>query len=234
MARAEYIAGTEQLRGRGLFSRVVGFLGECLLGIGAKSSDQDAWWKDDSADNAIPDEPAPIRRTREQEHQTFLFDADGSVSQDAAPRHATTAMAIPSTFGPAAPAAPVATAVPQQGATGIGRVQLLPRTEISVRSKNRRTARVVATTRAIPRAEAVATAAAVPVAKGDLIRSLGRSNSLSRGQEGVRWLSVPQRTLLPRYRLFVGTDGVEQDRRTGVMTVVTREQQNARGRVWFG
>ncbi len=142
-------------------------------------------------------------------------------------------MAIPVALEPEAPA-PVAKAIPQKGATGVGRVKLLPRTEVSVRAKNRRTARVVATTRAIAGAEAAAKAVAVPAAKGDLIRSLGRSNSLSRGLEGVRWLSVPRRALLPRYRLFVGADGVEQDSRTGIMTVVSRDKRNARGRVWFG
>lgn len=206
-----------------------------LLGIGDGGSASGAWWKEAADED---DAPGAASSPLVMGRQARLFDDDGSVSADLdSPAEALVSAAPASTLSAAPDAHPIAVAVPSSSATGIGRVMLLPQTEISVRAKNRRTARVVATTRARPRdvaaAAAAPVAAAVP-AKGALIRSLEHSNAISRGQDEFRWLSVPRRTRLPRYRLFVGTDAVSQDRRTGVLTVCSREMRVARGRVWFG
>lgn len=253
-----FVAGAEQFRGRGVLSRVVDFLGRVLLGIGedASSTAPEAWWKQSGPDVADDDASAADARSSRLVlgRQARLFDDDGSISTDldasdedasaAAKPSARTpspSSSVPSAVAASPFAKPLVLAVPATTATGIGHVQLLPSTEVSVRARDRRTARVVATTRSRSRvaastatAAASAEAAAAVALPGTLIRSLGRSNSLSRGQDEVRWYSVPRRTVLPRYRLFAGADAVHQDRRTGIMTVEPRATHASRSRVWFG
>jgi len=137
--------------------------------------------------------------------QAELFDADGQAALQTAPAPAR--VAIPA----AAPAR--------------------PRTIVSVHSRSRTTARVVATTRvmAVPRAAAAAASAAA--ARGDVGRHLVMSQSLSSGREESRWFSVPQRTLLPRFQLFEGAEAVvEEGANLRIGSPATKAQ---RGRVWF-
>ena len=106
-----------------------------------------------------------------------------------------------------------------------------PQTIVSVHSRSRTTARVVATTRvmAVPRAAAAAASAAA--ARGDVGRHLVMSQSLSSGREESRWFSVPQRTLLPRFQLFEGAEAVvEEGANLRIGSPATKAQ---RGRVWF-
>ena len=107
----------------------------------------------------------------------------------------------------------------------------LPRTIVSVHSRSRTTARVVATTRvmAVPRAAAAATSAAA--ARGDVGRHLVMSQSISSGREESRWFSVPQRTLLPRFQLFEGADAVVEEQ--GSLRIGSPALKTQRGRVWF-
>ena len=133
-----------------------------------------------------------------------MFDADGQAALRAAPAPA---RVVPPAAAPA-----------------------LPRTIVSVHSRSRTTARVVATTRvmAVPRAAAAASAAA---ARGDVGRHLVMSQSLSSGREESRWFSVPQRTLLPRFQLFEGAEAVvEEGANLRIGSPATKAQ---RGRVWF-
>ena len=133
-----------------------------------------------------------------------MFDADGQAALRAAP-------------------APVRVATPAAAPA-------LPRTIVSVHSRSRTTARVVATTRvmAVPRAAAAASAAA---ARGDVGRHLVMSQSLSSGREESRWFSVPQRTLLPRFQLFEGADAVVEEQ--GSLRIGSPALKAQRGRVWF-
>ncbi len=107
----------------------------------------------------------------------------------------------------------------------------IPRTIVSVHSRSRTTARVVATTRvlAVPRVAVVAKTAVA--ARNEVGRHLVMSQSISSGKEESRWFSVPQRVLLPRFQLFEGADAVtEEGDRLTVGSPSTRAQ---RGRVWF-
>ena len=146
--------------------------------------------------------------------QTELFDETGRVAYEAAapsevlPQEAPTVVAVPAAVRPA------------------------PRTVVSVQSRSRRTARVVATTRARPATRVVAVSKAVSTAKGDVARHLMMSQSLSSGREESRWFSVPQRALLPRFQLFEGAAGVTEET-GGILRVHSRSKRAQRGCVWF-
>ena len=120
---------------------------------------------------------------------------------------------------PAAPAAPVSAA------------PAVPRTLVSVHSRSRTAARVVATTRvvSVPRVAAVAKTAAA--ARGSVARHLAMSQSLSSGKEESRWFSVPQRVLLPRFQLFEGADAVTEG--PDGLRIGSPSLRTQRGRVWF-
>ena len=120
---------------------------------------------------------------------------------------------------PAAASAPVKSAVPA-----------VPQTIVSVHSRSRTTARVVATTRVVAatRVTAMPKAAAT---HGEVGRHLMMSQSLSSGREESRWFSVPQRILLPRYQLFEGADAVVEE--AGSLRIGSPSTRSQRGRVWF-
>ena len=105
-----------------------------------------------------------------------------------------------------------------------------PRTIVSVQSKSRATARVIATTRAAPVVRVSAVPKKTPVARGTVARHLMMSQSISSGKETARWFSVPQRVLLPRYQLFEGAQAVTEGP-DGIR--IARNQRAPRGRVWF-
>jgi hypothetical protein len=107
----------------------------------------------------------------------------------------------------------------------------VPQTIVSVYSRSKSTARVVATTRVVstPRVSAVAKTATV--AQGAVARQLLRSQSISSGREESRWFSVPQRVLLPRFQLFEGAEAVTEDR--GSLRIGSPATRSQRGRVWF-
>ena len=109
--------------------------------------------------------------------------------------------------------------------------QAIPRTVVSVHSKSRTTARVVATTRVVaaPRVSSVSKAASA--GRGAVARQLMASQSISSGKEEARWFSVPQRVLLPRYQLFEGSDAVTEDE--GGLKVGSPSMRAQSGRVWF-
>lgn len=101
---------------------------------------------------------------------------------------------------------------------------------VSVQSRSRTTARVVATTRV--QAATRVMAAPQAAARGEVARHLFMSKSLSSGQEGSRWFSVPQRVLLPRYQLFEGADAVIEER-PGQWRLGSPRLRQQRGQVWF-
>ena len=109
----------------------------------------------------------------------------------------------------------------------------VPQTIVSVQSRSRHSARVVATTRA---ALAAVRVAAVPktaaAARGEVARQLIASQSISSGREESRWFSVPQRVLLPRYQLFEGAESVTEDAGGG-LCLASRSTRMQRGHVWF-
>ena len=121
-------------------------------------------------------------------------------------------------YAPAAPAAkPAASALPQ--------------TIVSVHSKSRTTARVVATTRVVRATRVAAVSKARASARGEMGRHLVMSQSISSGKEESRWFSVPQRVLLPRFQLFEGADAVIEE--GGNLRVGSPAMKTQRGRVWF-
>ncbi len=107
----------------------------------------------------------------------------------------------------------------------------IPRTIVSVHSKSKSTARVVATTRVMSSPRVSAVARTETTASGGVARQLIMSQSISSGREESRWFSVPQRVLLPRYQLFEGADAVTEDR--GSLRVNSRSMRTQRGHVWF-
>ena len=127
-------------------------------------------------------------------------------------------------FEPVAPPPPPVAAVPSAAPA-------VPQTIVSVRSKSRTTARVVATTR-VARATRVAAVpkAATPV-RGAVARQLVLSQSISSGKEEARWFSVPQRVLLPRFQLFEGADAVSEG--PDGLRIGSPSMRTQRGRVWF-
>ena len=113
-------------------------------------------------------------------------------------------------------------------------VRPVAQTVVSVHSKSKSTARVVATTRVVPaiRVAAAATAAAAaPAARGAVAYQLVRSQSISSGKEESRWFSVPQRVLLPRYQLFEGSNAVTED--GGSLRIGSPSTRAQHGQVWF-
>ena len=137
--------------------------------------------------------------------QAELFDAAGRVAYQ--PIDA----AVPAAPVPAAPA--------------------MPRTLVSVRSRSRSTARVVATTRAVSVPRVAAVTKTATAARGSVARHLAMSQSLSSGKEESRWFSVPQRVLLPRYQLFEGADAVTEGPEG--LRIGSPSMRMQRGRVWF-
>ena len=107
----------------------------------------------------------------------------------------------------------------------------IPQTIVSVHSKSRITARVVATTRVVPVTRVSSVAKTATVARGAVARQLLRSQSISSGKEESRWFSVPQRVLLPRYQLFEGADAVTED--GGGLRIGSPSTRTQHGQVWF-
>jgi hypothetical protein len=208
MERAEFATGSIEVRGSGAIHRILSFLGAFFLGIGpgaeaGKKSKN--WWDCDEASSSGSE---PVTMTFER--QTELFDDAGHAVYTPEERTAP---------GPAvlsAPAVPAARSIPQ--------------TRVSVRSPSKSTARVVVTRRS-----AATRVAAVPrsadAARGAVARQLVMSQSISSGREDLRWFSVPQRVLLPRYQLFEGSDAVTED--PGGLRIGGRSMRTQRGHVWF-
>lgn len=140
-------------------------------------------------------------------HQAELFDAAGHVALPAAER-----VAAPVSAAPSAP-----TAVAQ--------------TIVSVQSKSRSTARVVATTRVAVAPRVAAVAKSTTAARGAVAFQLVRSQSISSGRQVSRWFSVPQRVLLPRFQLFEGAAAVTEDE--GGLRIGSPATRAQHGQVWF-
>lgn len=107
----------------------------------------------------------------------------------------------------------------------------LPQTIVSVHSKSKTTARVVATTRVARATRVSAVAKTATAARGGVARQLVMSQSISSGREESRWFSVPQRALLPRYQLFEGADAVTEE--GGRLRVGSPSTLSQHGHVWF-
>ena len=107
----------------------------------------------------------------------------------------------------------------------------LPQTIVSVHSKSKTTARVVATTRVARATRVSAVAKTATAARGGVARQLVMSQSISSGREESRWFSVPQRALLPRYQLFEGADAVTEE--GGRLRVGSPSTLSQHGQVWF-
>ena len=107
----------------------------------------------------------------------------------------------------------------------------IPQTVVSVHSKSRTSARVVATTRVVAPARAAVATKAVPAGRGVVGRQLVMSQSISSGREESRWFSVPQRVLLPRYQLFEGADSVTED--GSGLRIGSPSTRTQSGSVWF-
>ena len=106
-----------------------------------------------------------------------------------------------------------------------------PQTIVSVHSKSRTTARVVATTRVVAATRVAAVSKTATSARNEMGRHLVMSQSLSSGREESRWFSVPQRVLLPRFQLFEGADAVVEE--GGNLRIGSPSTRSQRGRVWF-
>ena len=146
--------------------------------------------------------------------QAELFDAAGKASYRPIER-----VALPVADSFSAPEAkPAAPAIAQ--------------TLVSVHSKSKTTARVVATTRVVAATRVAAVPKTAAGARGQVARRLVMSQSISSGKEGARWFSVPQRVLLPRYQLFEGSDAVTEDGGGG-LRIGSPSMRAQSGRVWF-
>ena len=110
-------------------------------------------------------------------------------------------------------------------------VKTAPQTIVSVHSKSRTTARVVATTRVDVPVRVAAVAKTGTPSRGSVARHLVMSQSISSGKEESRWFSVPQRVLLPRFQLFEGADAVTEGPEG--LRIGSPSMRAQRGRVWF-
>ena len=127
--------------------------------------------------------------------------------------------------------APVPTAAPAVAPAAKTAAPAGPRTIVTVHSRSRTAARVVATPRVAAATRVAAVAKTAASARGEVGRHLVMSQSISSGREELRWFSVPQRALLPRFQLFEGADAVVEER--GSLTVGSPATRAQRGRVWF-
>jgi hypothetical protein len=174
----------------------------------AREREDGNWW--DREDSAADAAATPMTFGRQAE----MFDAAGHVALPAVERVATTP-------GDGARAQPAAQPLPRA----------MAQTIVSVHSKSRATARVVATTRVAAATRVTSVAKTATAARGAVAFQLVRSQSISSGREESRWFSVPQRVLLPRYQLFEGADAViEEGDSLRLGSPSTRAQH---GRVWF-
>ena len=107
----------------------------------------------------------------------------------------------------------------------------ISQTIVSVHSKSRTTARVVATTRVVAATRVAAVSKTASSARCEMGRHLVMSQSISSGREESRWFSVPQRVLLPRVQLFEGADAVVEE--GGNLRIGSPSTRTQRGRVWF-
>ena len=204
MERAELAARSVEVRGSSAIHRVLNFLGGFFLGIESEAQpkrDDGNWW-----DRDYPRLPAG------RGEQAELFDASGVVAYSPAET-----LTIPAEESVPAPKAKVSGPA-------------IPQTVVSVHSKSRTSARVVATTRVVAPARAAAVKA-VPAGRGVVGRQLVMSQSISSGREESRWFSVPQRVLLPRYQLFEGADSVTED--GSGLRIGSPSTRSQSGSVWF-
>jgi hypothetical protein len=211
MERAEFTAGSIEVRGSSPVHRLLSFLGAFFLGIepGApQERDAENWW-DRDAPAANPSASGPMTLG----HQAELFDDAGQVAAEPLARTAP----------------PGSDARPMPGAKSAAKT--IPLTLVSVQSKSRTTARVVATTRVISATRVSSVAKASTTARGAVARQLMLSQSISSGREESRWFSVPQRVLLPRYQLFEGAAAVTGE--GGNMQIGSPSTRAQRGQVWF-
>ena len=204
MERAEFAAGSIEVRGSGAVHRFLSYLGEVLLGIGpgARAEKESGNWWDRIDPAGRAEESAPVTFGR----QTELFDETGQAVY-----------------------APSATAEAPAEAAGS---RAVPQTIVTVQARARGAARAVATTRAATAVRVASVAKTEAAAKGAVARQLMMSQSISSGREESRWLSVPQRVLLPRYQLFEGSEAVTEEAGGG-LKVGPRSAKSQRGHVWF-
>lgn len=207
MERAELANGSIEVRGSGAVHRVLNFLGAFFLGIGTEARrESENWW---DRDEPMPRESADPMVLGQQAE---MFDEFGQATVAPAERVAPAAVEP----GPAAARSPV---------------RAVPQTIVSVQARSPARARAVVTTRAaaVPRVAAMPRSATV--ARGAVARQLVMSQSISSGKEESRWFSVPQRVLLPRYQLFEGAEGVQED--AGGLRIASPSLRTQNGRVWF-
>ena len=180
-------------------------MGGVFLGIGSEAQpkrESGNWWDREDA-----------RFSSNHGEQAELFDAAGRVA-----------------YSPAeVPIVPVEEIVSAPKAKPA--VSAIPQTVVSVHSKSKTSARVIATTRVLAPVRAVTVSKAVPAGRGGVGRHLVMSQSISSGREESRWFSVPQRVLLPRYQLFEGADAVTEDGSGRKIGSPSRRTQS--GRVWL-
>ena len=211
MERAEFATGSVEVRGSSAIHRILSFLGAFFLGIGPGvqvEKEAENWWDREEPRARSGDSP-PMTLGQQAE----LFDESGHVAVPASSRRVETisdSIVMPGV---------------RPGAISI------PRTIVSVQSKSKATARVVATTRVMSAPRVSAVARTETASRGGVARHLMMSQSISSGREESRWFSVPQRVLLPRYQLFEGADAVTEER--GGLRVGSRSMHTQRGHVWF-
>jgi hypothetical protein len=211
MERAEFAVGSVEVRGSGTIHRVLSFLGAFFLGIGPAAQperEEENWWdRDVSSSNSADSVPMSLG------HQAELFDHAGQVAVKPLER---AVLPVADTWS-----------IPETTSAA----QAIPQTIVSVHSKSKVTARVVATTRVVPVTRVSSVAKTATVARGAVARQLIRSQSISSGREESRWFSVPQRVLLPRYQLFEGADAVTED--GGGLQIGSPSTRKQHGQVWF-
>jgi hypothetical protein len=173
-----------------------------------RAREEGNWWDREAS---AEEDAGAVRMTIGR--QAEMFDAAGHVALQPAVRVA------PPAAEP--PVAPLALPMPKT----------VPQTIVSVQSKSRTTARVVATTRVAVATRVASVAKTATAARGAVARQLVRSQSISSGSEESRWFSVPQRVLLPRYQLFEGAAAVTED--GGSLCIGSPSTRAQHGRVWF-
>jgi hypothetical protein len=122
-------------------------------------------------------------------------------------------------------------ALPAADAFAPSEEHAIPQTIVSVHSKSRTTARVIATTRVVSATRVASVSRTATRGRGAVARQLMMSQSISSGREEARWFSVPQRVLLPRFQLFEGSDAVTEDE--AGLRIGSPSMRTQSGRVWF-
>lgn len=220
MEREIYANGTVGIRQRNSrFHRLLDWLGGHLLGIGptaeAMRNRHERWWDRDEMPSAT--EASPRLIISQTGTQGELWNSETHTPSPA--------LSLPAQPSPAVHARTMKVEMVAPKSAVASRRRLVATTRVAVLP-------VAVAQEAVEEVAQAQAVSRVVTARAGLGFHLVRSGSISSGQEEGRWISVPRRPLLPRYRLFEGREPVSEDSR-GRIHIEPHSIRTLRGHVWF-